>query len=234
MTTTYPASEKQLAFITRLLGERDLTGTIFAGHTVAPAGLSGGREGSASVAITELLALPKAVRHTEQANAAGDTYEAGIYEQPLTGRLFRCYLGQNTGTLLVKECIVDEDGVGYQYLGAAQRIFGGMIVRRLSLSQVGALGKTFDHCLCCGRRLDDPVSVDRGIGPVCAAKYDVPAEDFDTDFTLAIQQAEREDDERAYASKPDACEGGHPCDAHSQCTKHGMAYQRTYGRAYND
>jgi hypothetical protein len=194
MNTTHPASQKQADFIARLLGERDTTGTKYAGHTAAPALTS--RE--ASAAITELLALPKATR-IEQANAEGQTYEAGVYEQPLTARLFRVYLGQQSGTLLVKEIIVDEDGVGYQYLGSAQRVFGGMIVRRLSLSEVGSMGKTFDHCLMCGRRLDDPVSVDRGIGPVCAAKYDV-----EEDFTAAIQQAEREDDERAYASKPDA------------------------------
>lgn len=233
----YPATTKQVDFIARLLGERDLTGTRYEGHTTVPS-LT---KQQASEAITALQALPKVARVTERANAEGQTYEAGVYEQPLTGRLFRCYLGQRSGTLLVKEIIVDEDGVGYLYHGSAQRIFGGMIVRRLSLAEVGAMGKTFDHCLMCGRRLDDPTSVDRGIGPVCAAKYDTAApeaeeDDYSTsaDYTAAVQQAEREDDERAYASKPDACTPGRPCDAHSHCTKHGMAYQNRYGRAFNE
>ena len=233
MSTTYPASTKQVDFIARLLGERDLTGTRYEGHTTVPA-LT---KQQASAAITDLLALPKAERATERANAEGQQYEAGVYEQPLTGRLFRVYLGQQSGNLLVKEIIVDEDGVGYAYLGTAQRIFGGMIVRRLSLAEVGSMGKTFDHCLMCGRRLDDPTSVDRGIGPVCAAKYDVADEgDYSTsaDYTAAIQQAEREDDERAYASKPDACTPGQSCNANSQCSKHGWAYQNRYGRAFNE
>jgi hypothetical protein len=238
MNTTYPATAKQVDFIARLLGERDLTGTRYEGHTTVPA-LT---KQQASEAITALLALPKAEQVKERANAEGQTYEAGVYEQPLTGRLFRVYLGQRSGTLLVKEIIVDEDGVGYLYHGSAQRVFSGMIVRRLSLAEVGAMGKTFDHCLMCGRRLDDPTSVDRGIGPVCAAKYDVaqPEDEGDystsADYTAAIQQAEREDDERAYASKPDAdaCTPGQQCDGNSQCTKHGWAYQNRYGRAFNE
>ena len=54
-----PASEKQIAMINDLLANRDLTGTAFEGHTEAPAGLTGGRNGSASAAITALLALPR-------------------------------------------------------------------------------------------------------------------------------------------------------------------------------
>lgn len=52
------ATEKQLALVTRLLGERDLTGTVYAGHTTAPASLT---KSAASHAITSLLALPKRV-----------------------------------------------------------------------------------------------------------------------------------------------------------------------------
>ncbi len=34
-----------------------------------------------------------------------------------------------------------------------------------------AYGKRYGQCACCGRELSDPVSVERGIGPVCASKY---------------------------------------------------------------
>ena len=72
--------------------------------------------------------------------------------------------------MLVKAVEVDE-GVQYTYLGAASRKLPAD-APRLTLDEVGDLGKTFDHCLCCGRRLDDPESVDRGVGPVCARKYE--------------------------------------------------------------
>lgn len=112
----------------------------------------------ASLVIEALFACPKKTDLT-----------AGIYEAD--GHLYRVYLGQSSGQMLLKAVEVDE-GVTYTYLGAASRNLPAD-ARRLTLDEVGDLGKTFDHCLCCGRRLDDPESVDRGIGPVCAQKYEV-------------------------------------------------------------
>jgi hypothetical protein len=200
MTTTYPASQKQFDFIKRLVGEKALDAiteaVVVRYRAKAVEGTLTSRE--ASSLIDALLTLPR--KATEEASTT--EREAGVYEDT-DGRLFRVYLGQQSGKMLVKEIIVDEDGVGYHYLGAAARHLPST-ARRLSLAEVGAMGKTFDHCLTCGRRLDDPESVDRGIGPVCAKKYDAPVvEDYSTTpgYTEAVQQAEREDDERAYASK---------------------------------
>lgn len=40
----------------------------------------------------------------------------------------------------------------------------------LTVEQAGSLGHECGHCVICGRFLNDPESVARGIGPVCATK----------------------------------------------------------------
>lgn len=160
--TTYqqfkPATEKQRAFIERLLTEKDATGTAYEGWTPD---WNRATSKAASAVIDYLMTLPR--------KSATDkpVIDAGIYESD--GHLFRVYLGQKTGNMLVKAVEMDE-GVEYRYLGAASRFLPAG-ARRLSLEEVGHLGKAWDHCLICGRRLDDPESVDRGIGPVCANRY---------------------------------------------------------------
>lgn len=39
------------------------------------------------------------------------------------------------------------------------------------LAQAVAYGRLTGSCSCCGRELTDPVSVERGIGPICAEKF---------------------------------------------------------------
>lgn len=41
---------------------------------------------------------------------------------------------------------------------------------RLTLEQAAALGKQWHRCMICGRELTNEDSIDRGIGPICAAK----------------------------------------------------------------
>lgn len=84
--------------------------------------------------------------------------------------------GKNAGAIYIKE-----DGV---YLG---KVAGGKLfpVRECSAQAADrivavasdpaaaaiAYGKKFGACSVCNRELSDPVSVDRGIGPVCAEKF---------------------------------------------------------------
>jgi hypothetical protein len=176
MTTTITrlASEKQLEFITRLLGERDTCGTPYAMHATAPAHLTSRQ---ASDAITVLLTLPKAGNGTPADEIAAGVYSNADSVGAADATFFRVYLGQNSGTMLAKEIMHHSDGplaedqyLVMEYRGAATR-FVTEGFRRLSLEEVGRWGVTTNHCLCCGRRLDDPESVDRGIGPVCAKNY---------------------------------------------------------------
>lgn len=131
----------------------------------------------ASLIIDALMACEN---KAETAPLASTTEpEAGVYLDVAEGLLYRIYKGQQSGRMLAKRIDTHSDGplaedqyVAYTYVGAAWRIFTDNFTR-LSLAEVGDLGKKFDHCLCCGRRLDDPESVDRGVGPVCARKYEV-------------------------------------------------------------
>jgi hypothetical protein len=150
------ATDKQQAFIAKLLAEKDLSGTAYQGWTPD---WSRSTPQTATLVITTLLKLPK--------NVASDPV-AGVYEAG--DDLVRVYLGQKTNRMLATKVVFVDGRVDYEYLGLARnKVPAG--ARRLSLDEVGALGKSWDHCLMCGRRLDVPESVDRGIGPVCAAKY---------------------------------------------------------------
>jgi hypothetical protein len=102
----------------------------------------------------------------------GGAATTGVYQDEHLN-LFRVYFGQQSKMLLVKEIQLDAFGeLVYKYRGSAARIVQPHW-HRLSLEEVGKLGQAWDHCLNCGRRLDDPESVDRGIGPVCAKNYDI-------------------------------------------------------------
>jgi hypothetical protein len=90
----------------------------------------------------------------------------------------RVYHGQRSGRMLAKRIIIgaepDASGflpVSYEYVGTAVKVKSkSHTFVAMSMEEVGALGVSTNHCMVCGRRLDDPVSVDRGIGPVCIDK----------------------------------------------------------------
>lgn len=156
------ATEKQIQLIKKLDAERVVDQDMMRISRDAWRAGSFTKE-YATALIGEMLKSPS--KKAERAEGIAP----GIYEAD--GHLYRVYLGQQSGKMLVKSVEADE-GVVYIYLGAASAKLPAD-ARRLSLDEVGELGKTFDHCLCCGRRLDDPESVDRGVGPVCAQKYEV-------------------------------------------------------------
>ncbi len=152
--TGNPASDKQKTFVRSLLAER-------AGNEVAEAirtQLNEARVAGSltaaviSKAITALLEIPEA------------EIEAGVYVLP-EGNLVRVYFGQNSGHMLAK-VVIDGD---LEYKGKADRVLvpGS---RKATVEEVGNWGRSTGTCLFCARKLDDPESVDRGIGPVCYAK----------------------------------------------------------------
>jgi hypothetical protein len=159
------ATDKQFAFIKKLLAEKDASAVdaqVVAARAEAVAGTLTSK--AASALIETLLAQPR-----KAAPAKADEPQAGIYRLA-DQTLVRVYLGQKQGVMLAKRVDTYAGGVEYTYLGKASRFLQG--AERLPLDQVGRIGIATGTCLCCGRRLDDPESVDRGIGPVCAARYD--------------------------------------------------------------
>lgn len=85
------------------------------------------------------------------------------------------------GTVYVTQSSGDDGGV---YLG---KIRGGKLfpveactdemraeVAGLAVdpeSSAAAYGRQTGHCACCGQKLTDPASVERGIGPICAERF---------------------------------------------------------------
>lgn len=163
-TTGTPASEKQLGLIQRLLSEKDTTGI----NVPELDTLTGGRGGSASTLIDALFAAPKKARQ-----AAAHELAAGAYQ--VDERIIRVYRGQQSGHMLCAE-LVDATATtrdeAWKYLGRADR-FVAADAHRMTVEECEqASAGTADHgwCCVCGRELDDPKSVARGIGPVCRAK----------------------------------------------------------------
>jgi hypothetical protein len=168
-TTATPATDKQRQFIERLLAAKDLRGTIYEGWNPD---WSRATKASASSVIDALLDLTDAPQGTGSGHPSEP--QAGVYVYA-GDQYLRVYRGQQSGRMLAKRIHfgdAEEPGVSYEYLGLA-----GKVLRdagewaRLEVSEVGMLGIHSGTCLICGRRLDDPESVDRGIGPVCAANY---------------------------------------------------------------
>lgn len=152
----HPATDKQLAFVRTLLSERTGDPTAESIRT----GLNKVRlvgpmlAADVSAAITVLLGIPK---------AAPVEIEAGVYVLA-NGNLARVYFGQQSGHMLLKEVVYGD----LEYRGQAARFLAGS--RKATVEEVGDWGRATGTCLVCSRRLDDPESVDRGIGPVCYGK----------------------------------------------------------------
>jgi hypothetical protein len=176
-----PASEKQVALITKLFSEKDWAGVI-AGieidtNKAVPANLTGGRGGSASAVIDALFQAPRRTAQTASpARSAVEVTEADAGAYRLAdGRIARIYYGQQSGAMqcaALVDITAEERDDAWDYLGRAHRFFAG--ATKLTVEECEALAAAggADHgwCCVCGRRLDDPNSVARSIGPVCRAK----------------------------------------------------------------
>lgn len=160
--TITPATQKQFDFIKNLIAERFLDeadqNVVQAARELAVEGTFSSEQ--ASGLITFLLGLPRKADPSDEP-------EAGIYK--VGEKIYRVYLGQNSGRMLAKRIRIIDGEVDYMYAGAARLVVRNAV--RLSLEEVGTLGVTTGQCMLCGRRLDDPESVDRGVGPICAQKY---------------------------------------------------------------
>jgi hypothetical protein len=166
----FPASDKQVALITKLASERewassdqDFHGAVSANSVIRNV-LQGKVVGSrdASAAIDFLFTSPKVT-----SSVAGEI-EAGVYVNP-NGVTYRVYLGQQSGRMLAAEVVQHGETAEFVYAGSAER-YVARDARRLSIEEAAAFGKATGTCIVCARRLDVPESVDRGIGPVCYAK----------------------------------------------------------------
>jgi hypothetical protein len=160
VATAAPASPAQVSLINRLLGEKVLSGTPFEGHTEAPAGLTGGKGGSASAAIEALFALPRKPQ---------PKVEPGFYVAA-------------DGTLVKVQSNKAKTGVygltfsgrSWDYAPGIARHFAGMTP--MTATEAAKAGLASGRCIACcktlgGETLTAKVAAVVGYGEICANKH---------------------------------------------------------------
>ena len=162
-----PASDKQIAFISALLDRREvpLTYAEDLGERMAEGTLS---SKDASAAIDYLKPLPQRAG----LKPAVVDLPLGIYT--VGAEVWRVGVSRTTGRKYAAKLRGDA------LLTGAKPVFdwvkGGLSIlaregQRMPLEWAEAWGLQHGWCICCDAFLTDPVSVKRGIGPVCAKKY---------------------------------------------------------------
>ena len=147
--------------------QRDLIATLLRERVAtAPSDIDALTVEGASALIAALLRAPK--RAQAQAQPAADAVACeGIY-RAADGSVYRV-VRSDAGRLYAKK--LRASGRGFDYAAGAIRTLTA--ADRLTLTQAQAYGLEFGVCVVCGRELSDPASVQRGIGPVCAANRDL-------------------------------------------------------------
>lgn len=168
---TLPATEKQIAFLVRLMEERT-TGSTYDKKYAAELIVANGRK-AVSTAIDNLLAKPVLPRVTDVKvrPAAVQPVLAGRYAVDGEDGVLRFYrvdrptTGQWAGHTFVKVQASDDY---HRVFATAARI----ILAKIAADPKGAMlryGMELGNCGHCGRTLTDSKSRARGIGPVCAS-----------------------------------------------------------------
>lgn len=171
-----PATEKQMAFLIRLLDER-MADTSAERAAVAARLIAQGRK-DVSIAITHLLLQPK-LGTTSAAPYASAVPTAAIAQPVPAGRyaigekgdtkfyrVARPTEGRWAGYAFVKVQASDEF---YPVRGSAAR----EVLAKIAVDPKAAMlryGLELGACGHCGRTLTRPESIERGIGPVCYSK----------------------------------------------------------------
>lgn len=168
---TYAPTDKQINFATKLGKERVLT----ADDAYDVANLDCLDRKQVSNLIDRLMKAPKVAAAAKK--PFEQSLEVGIYKCAEAGTLFRVYKGKQSGMNLVKQVIPDATGYSYEYIGSAFRVVSGtsslgkITLTPITKEEAANWGHLTGSCIICGRHLDDPDSVDAGIGPVCAKGF---------------------------------------------------------------
>jgi hypothetical protein len=143
-----PASEKQIAFLSTLVAERQHTESV---------NLDALTSAEASALIGSLLDAPR-----KSGGSFEQVTKEGVY-QTADGEIYRVQTSRQSGNLYAKRLDIFDGGFIYEQ-GAIRKLRPS---DRLSVEQAKALGVQYGFCVVCGLLLTDPKSVEQGIGPVC-------------------------------------------------------------------
>lgn len=172
------ASEKQVAFIFKLLKEKDINQSSHAVYLVAvnslittnPDGLT---KANASKAIDMLLSIKASAStsasHTSTHTSTTKTYtklEAGFYNHD--DKVYKVVVSPQTGNTYAKVFTPDN---GWVYAQGAVKTLAQASAPALTLEEAKKYGRIYGVCIVCSRTLTDEGSIAAGIGPICADKF---------------------------------------------------------------
>lgn len=165
--TVGTATAKQLAFIDSLVADCIALDTDHPAEDYLPGGTDHFTKQLASSVIEALLArrdeLKQAAREAG-VTPAGEVPEGIHY---VAGEVFKVQRSK-TGNLYAKH--LDLDTERWEYVG--RNPFDMLDAETvMTKADAQAFGREYGVCCNCGLTLTDPVSIDAGIGPVCAKKF---------------------------------------------------------------
>jgi hypothetical protein len=167
-TTSIPATDKQLAFIRKLLVERAVT-VVTEDHLLKLSKLG------ASRTIDKLMAMPKVdttagpVTTTGPTAPAKVTLDDGLYM--LDGEVYKVKRSNGAGRQYASVLVPGADGKGGSFHYAKGVVYRLTPESKMTIEQAKAHGALYGQCACCGRLLSNDESIELGIGPICREKY---------------------------------------------------------------
>jgi Family of unknown function (DUF6011) len=165
--TVRMASDKQQAFITRLMDEKE---THNLANVVDVKTLTSKQ---ASEIIETLIAAPRKapvmVEHRSGVMVAKAEVADGIYSKD--GIVYKVQYNREKTGLYAKVLVVDGPGEAhFNYFGSVRKT-GLTAQDKMTLEQAKEFGALYGTCCNCGRTLTDEKSIEAGIGPICAGKF---------------------------------------------------------------
>lgn len=154
------ATEKQVAFLHKLIAEKDWTSSQMAAPVqMFLSGETVNRK-KASDMIDLMMKLPS---NKKPAKKAADV-EDGFYV--LGDQVWKVQKSLSSNGKYAKK--LTEDGTFVYVAGAVAKL---ATAEKLTLEKAKHLGKLYGMCVICGRTLTDEGSIAAGIGPICAGKF---------------------------------------------------------------
>ena len=159
-TATLPASEKQIAFLRRLIDGKQHTHDADAVASVLSRVETMDRR-QVSALIDSLIDLPWKPR-----TSAPQIQEGFYIKDEVVYKVQSNKAG--TGVYAKRLDISGSKGHWHYEAGLTRDLVG---LEPLTLEVAAQMGVASGVCVICGRTLDNPESIARGIGPVCATKF---------------------------------------------------------------
>lgn len=153
------ATEKQVAFLKKLIDEKDWTSSQLAAPVqMFLSGETVNRK-KASDMIDQMMKLPS----TKKPAAKVDV-EEGFYV--LGDQVWKVQKSLSSSGKYAKR--LTENGNFVYVAGGVAKLANA---EKLTLDKAKHLGKLYGMCMICGRTLTDENSIAQGIGPICADKF---------------------------------------------------------------